>query len=116
VFFSFTPTLKGEKKTINQLLSIKKKPSYDFFRQDRALRKCSVNIFSDRARWRGGNIFSAGRRSNPKSLAAGEALGEAVWVMWIKKFINFTEKNHQTRLFCYFFGRCKKVKERINKN
>jgi hypothetical protein len=38
-------------------------------------------IFSDRASRRVGNIFSAGRRSNPKSLVAGEALGKAVWVI-----------------------------------
>jgi len=28
----------------------------------------------------------------------------------VKKFNNVTEKDHQTRLFCYFFGRCKKVR------
>ncbi|OGS71664.1 MAG: hypothetical protein A3F91_12420 [Flavobacteria bacterium RIFCSPLOWO2_12_FULL_35_11] len=48
--------------------------------------------------------------ANPKSLAAGEAVGKAVWMLGLKKFNNFTEKDHQTRLFCYFFGRCKKVR------
>jgi hypothetical protein len=31
---------------------------------------------------------------------------------WQKK-ANFTEKDHQTSVFCFFFGRCKKEK---NKN
>jgi hypothetical protein len=48
--------------------------------------------------------------ANPKSLTGGEEGAKAVWMLGLKKFINFTEKNHQTRLFCYFFGRCKKVK------
>jgi len=52
-------------------------------REDRALKKCLVNIFSDRASW------SEGR-------------------------IHFTEKDHQTRLFCFFFGRCKKEKEEMD--
>jgi hypothetical protein len=50
--------------------------------------------------------------ANPKSRAAGYAEETAVWMLGIKKFNNFTEKDHQTRLFCYFFGRCKKVKEK----
>jgi len=44
--------------------------------------------------------------ANPKSLAAGEVEGKAVWMLVLKKFNNFTEKDHQTRLFClahYFY-------------
>jgi hypothetical protein len=42
---------------------------------------------------------------------ADEALGKAVWVLMLKKLDNFTEKDHQTSLFCFFFGQCKKEKE-----
>ncbi|MDO9594017.1 MAG: hypothetical protein Q7J19_03385 [Lutibacter sp.] len=38
--------------------------------------------------------------ANPKSLAGGEEGAKAVWMLGLKKFINFTEKNHQTRLSC----------------
>jgi hypothetical protein len=46
--------------------------------------------------------------ANPKSLVVAEAAGKAAWMLGVKKFNNFTEKDHQTSVFCFFFGRCKK--------
>ncbi len=47
----------------------------------------------------------------PRGWRSGE---KAVWVMGLKKLDNFTEKDYQTRLFCFFFGRCKKEKEEMD--
>ena len=40
-------------------------------------------------------------------------MAPGIWMRWVKGFNNFIEKEHQTRLFSFFFGQCKKGQSKL---
>jgi len=71
---------------------IKEEASYDFFRS----KILKFLALADGATQRASRLAKRGKGG----------LGDVD----LKKFNNFTEKDHQTRFFCYFFQEWKKVK------